>query len=55
MVQTNEFIRALGEDAKMMGVGLKGPDQRPNQTQWEDLDKLAAAGGGKDVMTVYER
>jgi len=55
MAQTSEFMRALGEEARMMGVELKGPDPRPNQTQWDDLDKLVAAGGKNDSVTAYQR
>jgi len=45
----------LGEEARLLGVAMPGPDPRPNAEQWADLDKLAESGGGADRVTVYRR
>lgn len=53
--QVEIFMKKLGEEAQLLGVPSPGPDPRPNAAEWEDLDKLVAAGGGKDLVTVYRR
>jgi hypothetical protein len=52
---TTEFLRQLGDDAKLRGLAAPGIDPRPNGAQWMDLYTLNQAGGGGDSVTIYER
>jgi len=52
---TTEFLRHLGDDAQLRRIPAPGLDPRPNGAQWSDLYQLHRAGGGADVITVYER
>lgn len=52
--QTTEFLRQLGENAQLQGVGAVGPDPRPNADMWDDLSKLNLSGGKGDLIPVFE-
>ena len=47
--QTSEYLRQLGTGAQALGVTAPGPDPRPNQKQWSDIDALMRAGESERI------
>lgn len=42
--QTTEFMRQIGEDAAIKGVRAPGPNPRPNQELWEQIEQRPGMG-----------
>lgn len=48
-LQTTEYMKRIGESTQLRGLPPVGPDPRPNQYAWADLQKLNATGESVDV------
>lgn len=42
--QTTEFMRQIGEDAAIKGIRAPGPNPRPNQELWEQIEQRPGMG-----------
>lgn len=51
-LQTSEFLRQLGSAAQSSNSVAPGPDPRPNQDIWSDIDR---AGANSEPITIYAR
>lgn len=49
---TAEFLRQLGQEARLAGVSISGPDPRPNLDQWKALQKRDSSGK-PNMIDVY--